>query len=101
MLRRQLPMLSAAIGRQHGRERALASKREQEEEQAARRQEEAVIMALSDLLGSRPKAAQFRPRRRVRLSPWAARSEVRGANRAAKVIDPKSVVYSTKAPSCR
>jgi hypothetical protein len=56
-------------------------------------------MALSDLRGSRPKAAQFRPRRRVRLSPWAAHSEVRVANRAAKVIDPKSVVYSTQAPS--
>jgi hypothetical protein len=37
--------LSAAIGKQQGRDRALASKREQEEEQAARRQEEEAMMS--------------------------------------------------------
>jgi hypothetical protein len=36
--------LAAAIGRQQGRERALASKREQEEEEAARRQEQEAVM---------------------------------------------------------
>jgi hypothetical protein len=43
-----------AIGKQQGRARALASKREQEEEQAARREEEeAVISALQVELQAR------------------------------------------------
>jgi hypothetical protein len=46
--------LVAAIGKQQGRARALASKHEQEEEQAARREEEeAVISALQVELQAR------------------------------------------------
>jgi hypothetical protein len=37
--------LAAAIGRQHGRERMVARKREQDEEEAARRQEEEAVMS--------------------------------------------------------